>query len=405
MLNLELYQQILRDMRQHKIRSILTMFGIVWGTLTVVLLLALGESFAAANKKNLLSLSNGTLFVFPGKATKSYRGLPQGRKIALNADDVFALKKALPNINLITPIFEQFKTLSYQKQQVSASVLAIAPDYGMLAKSYPLKGGRFFNEIDIKKQNNVIFLSIAVRDKLFSNQNPIGKNVWLGKLPFTVIGIQKPLSQGSWYNNLVMIPYTTAIKLWSGINVSWFMVQPKDVNKSRQLQQQLLHYLSYQLKFDPTDPKAIQIINFGEIGEFINWFFNGIKLFLGFCGILTLIVGGIGVANIMYLIISERTAEIGLRMALGASEAHILQQFLLEAAVLIVGGSAIGFMLAASSIFILHHVSLPSWLGVPQFSMWIFLVTVLFLAVIGFVASYFPARRAAGMQPATALGF
>ena len=163
-------------------------------------------------------------------------------------------------------------------------------------------------------------------------------------------------------------------------------------------------YLGYLYHFSPDDTNALMFYDTLKIFNFFNWFFVGIQLFLGLCGSLTLAVGGLGVANIMFLIVTERTKEIGLRMAVGARDSHILIQILCEALILVVLGGLFGITLSYLTVFILQFITLPAWIGKPTISLSIAFITIAVLAMIGVLAGYFPAKRASRMDPVDALG-
>lgn len=158
MYNLELCQHIFRDMKRHKVRSILAMLGIIWGTVAVVMLLALGEGFYLANEKNMMGFADGTILVIPHKSSKIYQSLPPQHAIEIKAADVFKLKAVLPVIRLISPILEQTQTISFKQQQMLVTVRGVAPSYSVLSQKYPENGSRFISPIDITKQQQVIFL-------------------------------------------------------------------------------------------------------------------------------------------------------------------------------------------------------------------------------------------------------
>ncbi len=400
----ELSKQILRDMRRHKVRSILAMFGIIWGTIAVIMLLALGQGFYAQNRANIMSVVSGTLTFSPGTTTMDFQGWPKGLKIHIKAADIMALKKAIPDIRYVSPQMTSSKTLSVGKHQVNAMLIGASPDFAELTKRQAKPGGRFIDPLDISNQRNVIFIGKEVKDKLFPQQSALGKQLLLSSVPFTIIGVLNPISKTqSWYNNTAVIPYTTAIKLWGNIDVNQFLVLPKNSAQTEQLASQVRQYLSQRYHFNPKDKSALNLFNPAQMLEFFTWFFRGIELFLGFCGSLTLAVGAIGVANIMYLIVSERTPEIGLRMALGARTTHILWQILLETGVIVLAGGIIGIILSVLGIGLLNIVQLPSWLGKPHITWAIVFATVFILLLVGGLAGIFPARRAANMEPVDAL--
>jgi len=404
----ELLLQILRDMRQHKLRSLLAMFGVAWGTITVVLLLALGEAYHAANKTRMLDIADNSLLLLPGTTSKPYRGRPIGQSINIKAADIENLPVALPEIQHISPVLYSptENILNYSHQQMVVAIQGVSVDYGKITKQQPQTGGRFFNPIDIQWQRAVIFLDDTVQKKLFGNASALHQTVSLNGVPLNVVGVAQAEKTGAInYGYSAYIPYTTAIQLWGDQNIRQAMIRSHHPRQIQSLQYKLTYYLSAKYHFDPTDQQAVMIVDLTQYTQFFTWFFAAIKIFLALCGAITLGIGGIGVSNMMYLIVTERTAEIGLRMALGAKPQHILWQFLLESTVIVLLGSLAGLGISLIGLQILQHLSLPEWLGTPTFSKSVFLITLIILTIIAGITGYFPARRAAALLPVEALAF
>ena len=199
------------------------------------------------------------------------------------------------------------------------------------------------------------------------------------------------------------IPYTTYLATYGNQNVSSLSIIPKHINQAKRLTASVKDYLANQLRFSPKDDRAVYIPNFTKVADFFGWFFFSIRAFLAFAGFMTLGVGGIGVANIMYLIISERTAEICLRMALGARSSHVISQILLESFLIIFTGGLIGIFIAVSIIGVLQVVPLPTWIGRPFISLGSITITLVILAIVTFLSGWSPAQTAAKTPPAQAL--
>jgi len=406
----ELILQILREMRAHKIRSILALLGIVWGTVAVVLLLALGEGFYRAGQKSMQSIANGAIRAWPGITSKAFQGQAPGQPIHMRISDLIAMTKALPDIKYFSPTLSigNHVNLQWRAQQTTARIIGVAPDRALLTQLKLSTHSRFINAMDLANQKNVIVLGSKLKQQIFGNSNAIGQTILVYGIPFLVIGAQadeKTQDNFDWDQENAFIPYTTAQAIGGDQDIDGFILLTKNPNQSEKFVKTMSKFLGWRLHFDPTDHNAIYIFDTAQVTRFFTWFFRAIELFLGFCGLLTLGVGGIGVANIMFLIISERTQEFGLRMAVGAKPAHVLLQVLLETGVIILLGGLIGFIIAGTSIGLLQIISLPDWLGKPTLSPLIILATFLILALVGLIAGYFPARRAANMQPVEALSF
>lgn len=239
-----------------------------------------------------------------------------------------------------------------------------------------------------------------------ADNNVVGRTVKFNNIPFTVIGvIQKPSKNiYNWHGNSALIPYSAYTELFGDQNIRFFMVLPDPKANPKIVEQTMRSYFAYKYNFAPDDKVALSFFNTTEMYQFMRWFFIGIQIFLGICGSLALGVGSLGVANIMFLIVVERTREIGLRLAIGASDWHILFQIILEALIIIALGGAVGFLLSYITISVLQLFTLPEWLGAPAISSISVIVTLVILAILGVLAGYFPARRASKMDPVEALG-
>jgi len=353
-----LVQQILSEMWQRKLRSALALFGIIWGTLTVVLLLAIGHGFTQASQKNIMQIADGVFFAFPAKTTLSYRGYPAGQKINLKAKTVMQLKKAIPDIQAVSPMLSTSVNLSFKGKKVNKNIHGVAPSFGYLRKINLTKQSRFLNIIDMQKKNRVVVLGDKLKTRLMGDIPSLGKRIFIKNIAFTIIGVTQESKKNvyNWYENKALIPYTTYITLFGNKNVHRFIVLPNPDANPQQIAQSMRHYIAWKQHFNPDDESALHVFDTTKIFQFFKWFFVGIQLFLGACGALTLAVGSLGVTNIMFLIVRERTREIGLRMAVGARNWHILLQILFEALVIVALGGFIGFMIAFFQVLVNHFL-------------------------------------------------
>ena len=400
---------ILDDMWSCKLRTFLSLFGIMWGTISVVLLLSLGQSFYQTAQVRLSPLVDGAIVGFPSYTSVSYNGLPKRRQINLKAKDVVNLKKVIPGIKSSTPVMrgtDGYARFVRNGLYSYSSVNGVDGDYLRSGNILSRPGGRYLSDNDIKNRSKVIFLGSKVAAALFrGNESPIGKKIYYKGIPLLVIGVQIKDQPAAWANRVSFIPYSTYIEFFGDENVGFFWVMPKVSDGAENLQKNIVRYYSNKFSFSPEDKQAISIVDLRKAFEFFQWFFKSINLFLAFCGLLTLAVGGISVANMMFLIVTERTHEIGLKLALGAKDKHILGQVLLEAFVIVFLGGLLGFLVSSIVLISLAGIALPGWLGVPSLSIPVLIGTVIILAIVAFLSGFFPALKASRLQPVEALSF
>jgi putative ABC transport system permease protein len=274
-------------------------------------------------------------------------------------------------------------------------------------------GGRWLNDLDIKNKRRVVFLGNRLRDFLFGeNAEVIGKYVYIDQTPFMVIGVMKEKTQNSSYSSRdrdrAFIPMTTFKSIFGHRYVSNFIYQVGDPRLSESVQKQVYTTLGKKYKFDPNDKETLGIWDTTSFDEFIFYFSLGFNIFMGLIGAITLMVGGIGLANIMYVVVKERTREIGIRRSVGAKSRHIMGQFILETFIIIGMGALIGFLLAVGIIQLvtaLPEGTFKEAVGTPVFNPMVAIITILLLGTIGFLAGFFPARRASKLDPVECLRY
>ena len=295
----------------------------------------------------------------------------------------------------------------YNLKTYPVDVSGVSPEFGEMRNLIPVPGGRFLNPLDMKNQRRVVFLGNKVAEDVFGKgTDPVGKVVLYNGSPFLVIGVLQAKEQDSSYNSrdsdLSWIPGTTFRALTGRKYLSNFVFQPASALESKAVTESLRAALSRRLKFDPEDKEAFSVWDTTEQFQFFEVFMLAFSLFLGIVGSLTLVVGGIGVSNIMNVVVDERTKEIGVKMALGAKSGAILRQFLVETLIVTAIGGAVGFALSLG-ICAVFPASLEEYVGKPEVSSVVALITTGILGVIGFLAGYFPARAASRLDPVVAM--
>ncbi|KAA3608869.1 MAG: FtsX-like permease family protein [Calditrichaeota bacterium] len=409
---LDQIREILHYLKQYKARTAMTMFGIIWGTMTVILLLSFGAGVKKQMSKNMHGIGTGIAIVWPGRTSMPFEGYGRDRRIRLNEDDMELLRSEVKNITRISPEFSKWGSAVRVADKINRpNVTGIIPEYGVMRNVRPEPGGRWLNDLDIKDKRRVVFIGNRLRDFLFGeNANVIGKYVYIDQTPFLVVGVMKEKTQNSSYNqrdrDRAFIPMTTFKSIFGYNYVSNFVYQISDPRLSEQVQKQVYATLGKKFKFDPNDTETLGIWDTNEFEEFIFYFTLGFNLFMGLIGVITLIVGGIGLANIMYVVVQERTREIGIRRATGARRKTILGQFVFEAFVIIGIGAFIGFVIAVLIITGFNALPLDDFkeaVGSPELNLLVAFVTIIILGAIGFLAGYFPARRASRLNVVDAL--
>jgi putative ABC transport system permease protein len=399
--------QIFHYLKYYKARTAMTMFGIIWGTLTVILLLAFGVGVQKQMSKNMHGIGEGIAIVWPGSTSIPFEGYGRDRRIRLTEEDIELIRSEVKDIRRISPEFSKWRSAVKVGDKINRpNVTGIIPEYNIMRNIWPEPGGRWINDLDLEYKRRVVFLGNRLRDFLFGeNEYVIGKYVFIDETPYMVIGVMKTKIQTSSYNqrdrDRAFIPMTTFKSAFGYRFVSNFVYQIDDPLISPSVRQQVYNTLGKKFKFDPKDKETLGIWDTTTFDEFIFYFTLGFNIFMGMIGIITLIVGGIGLANIMYVVVQERTPEIGIRRSAGAKARNIFGQFMLESFVIIGLGAFIGFVLAVTLIQLIAALPMEDFkdaVGTPVFSPMVAMVTVLILAIIGFVSGYFPARRAAKLN-------
>jgi putative ABC transport system permease protein len=406
--------EFLGDLKMQKTRVVLTMFAVMWGTIAVVLLLAFGEGLRHSIVKGLLNAGERIFMVYGGTTSKEFEGLPKGRRIRLSEEDLELIARSIDEIDLVSPSYGRWGTsLEAGDNKTTTFMEGVYPAFQDMRRMYPQAGSRFINQRDLDEKRRVLFLGNEIAEELFGDEDPIGKTVMLDDLPFTVVGIMQKKFQDSMNNgpdaDRAIIPASTFKTVYGHRYVNHLLLRPRDPGRAEFVKAELNRVMGARYKFDPEDERALPMWDFIEDEKMSNQIALGIEIFLGLVGAFTLLVAGVGVANIMYVVVRERTKEIGIKLSIGARKRHIMSQFIFESLALTLIGGLIGLAFSISLVLLVD--SLPAddgamvYLANPKLSWPIALCCAGILISIGLVAGVLPARRAAKVDPVESLRY
>lgn len=396
------------DIRTQRLRTVLTIMGITWGTVAVVVLLAFGVGMEKRTRKRMHGLGERIVILFGNRTTKPFAGFPEGRYIRFVEDDVHLLQREIPDIVQISPEYST-RRVPVRRGRNSAfpNITGVYPIYSEMRNVIPDWGGRFITQADIDERRRVAFLGNELEQLLFEDEDAIGKIVFVGDVPFTVIGVLKEKQQNSSYNSRdrdrIFIPSSTHRAIFGQRYLANIIYRTSTPEVTDAVVVRVNEVLGRKYRFDPTDKDAISEWDTSEWETIISAIFLGMNIFLGIVGAFTLTVGGIGVANIMYIVVKERTREIGVRRSVGARKRDIMLQFLGQTFVVVGFGALLGFLISLGLVELGQWMPLKEFIGVPMISPAVAASTIVLLISVALAAGYFPARKAANLDPVECL--
>jgi len=396
-------------------RAVLTVAAIAWGTVAIVLLLAFGEGLGRQMMRGRLGMGENLAVWWPGETSKVWQGLPTGRPIRPRLDDIEYLRSRLPDLEGVIGEIVSWQTpTSWGRKNLNVRIVGTNAEYGEIRHHFAREGGRFFNLRDEKEKRRVVFLGDEIAHDIFGEVDPVGQVLDVAGSPFLVIGVlQKKLQMGTYGGpdaTHAVIPITTFAAMFGRQELNNVVIKVARPELMAEALERFSEALAARYRFDPTDEEVMGVWDTAEGARIMDNIMLGLEAFLGIIGGLTLLIGGVGVANIMYAVVKEKTREIGVQMALGAHRGWITGPFVLQGLAYTLLGGVVGLVIATVLIGLIGLVPVEGnealeFLGKPTLSWPIAGITALVLGTIGILAGYFPARRAASIEPAEALRY
>jgi len=395
-----------RALVRNKMRAALTMLGIIIGVSAVVAMVSIGQGAQAAVQAQIESIGTNLLFVSAG--AQNVGGVRSGTGDSgtntLTVEDLDAIKREVPSVSMVTPAINARSQLVAGNMNWNTSIQGVSEQYPNI-RNWTIQGGEFFTDSDVRTAARIVVIGQTIADNLFAGSDPVGQTIRIQNLPFRVVGVmvrkgQDP--QGRDQDDVAFAPYTTVQKKILGsprLQIAYVSAVSQDATYTAE--QQITDLLRQRHKLGGNEANDFTVRNMSDIAETANETNSTMTLLLACIAGVSLLVGGIGIMNIMLVSVTERTREIGIRMAIGARSTAVRTQFLIESIVLSVTGGLFGIVLG-----IIVSLAIPRMLGWPTLiSMMAIVGSVVFSVAVGIFFGYYPARKAAALDPIEALRY
>lgn len=407
MFDIDKWQEIFSTIRKNKLRTILTMFSVFWGIFILVILLGSGNGLENGVKKQFEGDASNSIWIYQGETSMPYKGMQSGRKIQFTNEDYDFVKNYVKSGECFSGRtgISGSGVVTYKNNFGNFNISCVHPDMRYL-EEVAIVEGRFLDNLDIQNKNKSVVISYIVKDELFKQKTAIGEFIKISGVPFQVIGVFKDKSD--WDNRRVYIPISTAQMIFNGGNKLFniaFTTSATSVSEAVKLETDLKAVMAKRFKYDPADKRAIFYNNNVESYARTMSLFAGIRYFVWGIGIMTILAGIVGVSNIMIVVVKERTKEIGIRKALGATPWSIINLIIMESILIT---SFAGFLGLSFSVWVLQALqpvfsSPDSFFQNPSADIGVAIKATILLVFAGTVAGLIPAIRAAKVRPVIAL--
>jgi putative ABC transport system permease protein len=407
----DIFAQIFRTLWAHKLRSFLTMFGIAWGVGSLLLLVGLGEGFRSGNKREMAQYGKDIMFLYPGRAPVVEGSMNSARNYLLTYADYADIRREAPHVRNAAPVLIRTDVRAVSEfASANGEIAGVEPQFSEI-RYLPLNQGRWLNGLDEAQRRNVIVLGDELVKNLFPGRPAVGSTIILNDISFEVIGTVRRVGRGddNSTNMRGYVPFRVMATLFplKGENhensISFINYQPRVTDDHLLAQDEVRRIVARNHGFDYHDKSAFEGWDTIQNSKAVGHIFDAMNMFLGAVGLVTLALGAIGVINIMLVTVSERTREIGLRMALGATRRSVLAQFFFEGIILTLLSGLIGMGFAAALMALLGTQHGPGGFDPPKIVLSTAVLAIGSLALAGVIAGLYPARKAAMLQPVEAL--
>ena len=402
-------QIALRALRVNKLRSALTMLGIIIGVSAVIAMMAVGAGARERIAEQIRSIGSNVIIILSGSTTSGGIRLGHGTLLTLTEDDATAIAREVPAVEAAAPTMRGTAQVVFGNQNWSTVIQGATPEY-LVVREWPVVSGRGIMSQDVDGAAKVVLLGQTVAGNIFGDSDPLGEIIRIKKVPFTVVGVLAAKGQSAWgqdQDDIVVIPLSTAKRKVLGVSqanarsVGAIIVRAKGPEWMEEAVEQVTALLRQRHRLGPAEDNDFTVRNLSEVFAAQEESARTMSLLLGAIASVSLLVGGIGIMNIMLVSVTERTREIGIRMAVGARERDILTQFLIEAVTLALIGGIVGIGLGVGGSALLSFLAQWETLIAPQ----AILLAFLFSTVVGVFFGYYPARKAASLDPIEALRY
>ncbi len=406
MFDIDKWQEIFSSIRRHKLRTTLTALGVFWGIFMLVILLGAGQGLQNGVEFQFRDDATNSIFLRRGTTSMPYNGLPKGRQIMFDNADFDYLAKEYKEIDHLTGrfYFAGDQTVSYGNKKLSFPVRSVHPDHQYLENTIMIEG-RYINHLDIKEfRKSAVIGKIIKRDMFGEDADAIGKEINVGGIIYKIVGVYEDTGSED-EMRIIYLPISTAQKVYTGtddIHHLMFTAGNLPVEKMKELEERVRLDFAARKQFDPKDTRAVFMFNLAEEFEQFQQLFAAIKAFVWFVGIGTLLAGVIGVSNIMLIVVRDRTKEIGIRKALGATPYSIVSMIIQEAIFITALAGYLGMLAGTGVIALIGSVESPYFRN-PQVNVAVIITATLVLVISGALAGLMPAIQAARINPVIAM--